>query len=471
MLEPMSAGAGPDPASVPEGKPLSRRRKLAALAGALRFERELQRSERLDREQAGALRQSRLDELVADIRSRSPWWQARLPEGPARLEEMPVMGKQELAESFDEMVTLPGLEREPLLEHLRRCDGDAVLPGGIRVMATSGSSGVPGLFAYDEIAWRALLAQTVRATSWVGLKPSLPRKRLAAIAAANPAHMTRRISECLDIGMHRVLRLGVIEPIERIVPALQEFQPDLVVTFPSLLPQLADAAAAGELRISPFAVQTISEPLTPAMRSLCEEAFGQRPYDYFGSTEGLFASECDERDGMHLYEDCTIVEAVDSEGRPVPDGEPAARILVTNLFNRVMPLIRVEISDSVTVAAGECACGRTLRRLQSVDGRDNDTLTLAGARVHPQRFGLLGRDEQVRGYQVVQEGDGVRLRIVLAPGADAPTALPRLADAIRAELAAAGVPDPRVEADAVPELERASAGKIKQVIAAPPIAP
>ncbi len=376
------------------------------------------------------------------------------------------MPKEEFAASFDEMVTVPGLEREPLLEHLRHADGDEVLPGGIRVMATSGSSGLPGLFAYDEHAWTPLLAQAMRATGWAGLVPGLKRRRLAAISAANPAHMTRRISESLDIGLHHLLRLGVTEPLERTIGALQEFQPDVLVTYPSLLPALVDAVDDGRLRISPFAVQTISEPLTPATRALCERAFGHRPYDYFGSTEGLFASECEVRDGIHLFEDCTIVEAVDADGRPLPDGEPAAKLLVTNLFNRVMPLFRVELSDSVTVATEPCPCGRTLRRLRSLDGRDNDTLTIAGIRVHPQRFGPLGRDAEIRTYQVVQQGNAVLLRLVLEGGAaDAEATLARIRAEIEGELAACGIERPEVRTEAVGALERSPAGKIKQVLA------
>jgi phenylacetate-CoA ligase len=427
----------------------------------------MQRNERESREALQARQQLLLAELIADVRSRSAWWRQRIPDGPVELEQLAPISKEELTGGFDQMVTVEGLERSGLLEHLREAEGDTLLPGGIRVMATSGSSGVPGLFAYDPLAWRALLAQTVRATSWVGLKPSLPRRRLAAISASNPAHMTRRISECLDVGLHRVLRLGVTEPVERVIAALQEFQPDFLVTYPSLIGPLADAAEAGELRISPRAVQTISEPLTEGTRAQCERAFGQRPFDYFGSTEGLFGSECEQRDGMHLYEDCTIVEAVDGDGRPVADGEPATKLLVTNLFNRVLPLIRVELSDSVTIAAGPCACGRTLRRLQSLDGRANDVLELAGARVHPQHFGALGRDEQVRAYQVVQEGDGVRLRLVLASGIDAAATLARIEAEIGGKLAAAGVAEPRVRAEAVASLERSPGGKIKQVIAAP----
>ena len=333
-------------------------------------------------------------------------------------------------------------------------------------MATSGSSGMPSLFVYDRGAWTAQMAQTVRSSEWSGIKPSIPRRRIATISGSNPAHMTRRMSESLDIGMHRLLRFGVTDPLEEIIAGLDRFKPDLLVLYPSLLPPLADAIAAGRLEIAPGAIQTTSEPLTPALRELCERSFGHRPYDFFGCTEGLFATECERRDGMHLYEDCTIVEVVDNDHNPVPNGEPGSKLLLTNLHNRVQPLIRLELSDSVTIADEPCACGRTLRRLRTIDGRSNDVLELGGVSVHPQRFGLLGRDPAVRGFQVIQRGDGVRIRLVLEDAA--PDTAERLAGEVRAELTRAGLRDPRVEAETVAAIERAPSGKVQQIVAERP---
>ena len=78
-------------------------------------------------------------------------------------------------------------------------------------------------------------------------------------------------------------------------------------------------------------------------------AFEVRPFDLYGCTEGLFGSECEYHQGIHLFEDTTLVENVDADGRPVPAGQPGARLLLTNLHNLVQPLIRVEVTDMVTL--------------------------------------------------------------------------------------------------------------------------
>ena len=87
------------------------------------------------------------------------------------------------------------------------------------------------------------------------------------------------------------------------------------------------------------------------MRARLEEAFGVRPYNFYATTEGLYGHECPEG-SMHLFDDMCIVENVDEEDRPVPAGEVGARLLVTNLFNHALPLIRFEVSDLVAARAG-----------------------------------------------------------------------------------------------------------------------
>ena len=176
---------------------------------------------------------------------------------------------------------------------------------------------------------------------------------------------------------------------------------------------LADEQRAGRLRIAPPLITSSSELLTPGMARRVHEAFGVRAFDFYSTTEGLWAAQCPEHDGFHLFDELAIVENVDEDDRPVPDGEPGARVLLTNLFNPVQPLIRCEITDVVTVDPEPCPCGRTLRRVSAVHGRGDDVLRLGGVTVHPLQFAALTTDPDIREFQVVQHGDRLRLRVVL----------------------------------------------------------
>jgi hypothetical protein len=128
-----------------------------------------------------------------------------------------------------------------------------------------------------------------------------------------------------------------------------------------------------------------------------QDAFKVRPFDVYGSTEGLFGSECQHHQGIHLFEDTTLVENVDGGGQPVPAGQPGSRLLVTNLYNLVQPLLRLEVTDLVTLDPDPCPCGRPLVRAAAIHGRSDDILSLparGGGRVavHPLHFALLTRD-------------------------------------------------------------------------------
>ena len=103
--------------------------------------------------------------------------------------------------------------------------------------------------------------------------------------------------------------------------------------------------------------------------------------------------------------------------------EHGAKILVTNLYNRVQPIIRFEVSDLIAVDDAPCPCGRSLQRIVALDGRSDDILELPGptgtVRVHPIHLrSALGADPAVLQYQVIHEPTGIDVQLVLA--ADAP---------------------------------------------------
>jgi phenylacetate-coenzyme A ligase PaaK-like adenylate-forming protein len=281
--------------------------------------------------------------------------------------------------------------------------------------------------------------------------------------------MSRRGSAMLSIGLHRMLALPVTTPVPRMVAALNAFGPDCLHAYPSMAVLLADEKRAGRLRAAPAVITTSSELCSPEMADAIEDAFGVRPLDLYASTEGLWGAACGEGGGHHLFEDLTIAENVDEEGRPVADGERGARVLVTNLSNLVQPLIRFEVSDIVTIDPEPCPCGRTLRRMRSVEGRADAVLRLPGAAggrvpVHPLQFGVITADRGVREFQVRQRGDGVRVLVVAREGEPPDALAERLRGRVGERLAALGVRDPRVEVEPCAALERPPAGKLQLVV-------
>jgi phenylacetate-CoA ligase len=460
------------------------RRRLADTAAALRLARTQTSHEQGPRVQLASHQQQRLDTVVRHAASHSPYYRrwfdqtGALGDGPVQLQRLPVLDKSLLMEHFDELVCDPRLRRDQLLAWVGQLTGDRLYLDRYRVMVTSGSSGRPGLFVYDPVGWRSTCAQQLRISSWAGLRPSLPRQRLAALGGAAPSHVSRQVAATLAVGLHRVLSLPVTLPLAQLVQALNQFQPTYLHVYPSVAMWLADEQQAGRLQLSPQMLVTIAELRTPEMTQRLTDAFGVRPFNAYGCTEGLWGSECEHHQGIHLFEDTTLVENVDADGQPVPAGEPGARLLVTNLSNMVQPLLRLEVTDLVTLDPDPCPCGRVLVRASAIHGRSDDVLSLPtrdGGRVavHPLQFALLTRDPQVREFQVVQDGPVLRIRIVpshAAIASDDPLET-RLGQAVAQQLLALGVQDPQVTVERCQQVPRGAGGKLKLVIADPATRP
>lgn len=444
-------------------------KRFADVTGAMRAARASAERERWSPAALEAHRTERLSELARRATEGSPFWRDRLSgalraDGSLDLSAVPPLTKSEMMEHWDDAVTDRRLRRDEVLDHLDGLDHDAMWLGEYRAMTTSGSSGLKGLFVYDRPAWRGLLMQFFRYNAFVGVGPRLPRRlRVGAVGGTAPTHMSQRLAATAGIGINRVMPLSVTSPVVDLVAALNSFQPDHFHSYPSVAAVLADEQIAGRLRIAPKTISTSSELRTAETAEKIAQAFGVRPYDLFGTTEGLWGCECEERCGMHLFDDMCIVENVDEDGHPVPAGEVGARLLVTNLFNRTQPLIRFEVTDLVAVEPEPCPCGRSLMRVRSLEGRAEEVLRLGGVTVHPLEFALVTADPDVREFQVVQRGDGLRLRVALRAGADG--APERLRARLGARLEELGVSRPAVEVETVEALERSASGKLQMVVA------
>lgn len=448
---------------------MSRLSRIVEFAGAMRATTAARERERWSRSRMLAHHSAAVDALVRDVVARSPFYRARyeglIGSGPVELAALPTLDKATLMANLDDALCDERLRGRDLRSHL--LDEEPLL-GEHRVMASSGSTGTPSLYVYSRADWRGVLALALRYNELVGIRPRMPRWRMAAIGAPSLASMTQKIAQSADFGVHRMLRLAVTDPVAVLVEKLNAFRPDAINAYASIAGLLADEQAAGRLRIAPRLISTSSELLTDATTERIERAFGVRPFNLYGTTEGLWGVDCEHHAGIHLFEDWCIVESVDADGRPVADGEPGERLLVTNLFNRTLPMIRFEISDVVTIDRTPCPCGRTLPRLRAVQGRLDDMLRLPArgghtVPIHPTQFSRVAADPGVREFQVVQRAETVVLRLALREHAP-PDTPQRVAQAVRERLSALGVERCAVATEVTDALQRTPAGKLRLVV-------
>ena len=131
-----------------------------------------------------------------------------------------------------------------------------------------------------------------------------------------------------------------------------------------------------------------AEPHTDEQRRKIERILGVKAYNSFGMTEmngpGV-AFECTEQNGMHLWEDCYLVEIINPEtGEPVPDGE-IGELVLTTLDREMMPLIRYRTRDLTRILPGTCPCGRTHLRIDRIKGRSDDMFIIKGVNIFPMQ--------------------------------------------------------------------------------------
>jgi phenylacetate-CoA ligase len=416
---------------------------------------------------------------------------------PARFEladlpSLPTMTKAEMMAGLDHLLTDPRLSRAALERHIKRLAHDRDVrpdpPQGSRglghaqaslagltgatpllgeyvVLASGGSSGERGVFAYgsDAIVDYTLGLTRAGLARLLALGPPPPGGvPMAMVAAASPIHATRALPELFSGELLAVTSIPVTLPLPEIVERLNRAQPMLLQGYPSVLSLLATERAAGRLRIAPLAVTGSSEQFLPDARARAAAAFGVGVVDQFGSTEGVVGASAEDDPIIVLASDLAIVELVDACGRPVPPGTPSAKALVTNLMNPLQPLIRYELPDRF-LRQPDAADHGHLR--VTVEGRADDLLRYGDAMVHPLvlRSVMVDTPEVVE-YQVIQTRRGAHVRVVAPGGVDQAGLAARLA----AALGGAGVRDAEVTVEPVAAVPRhPDTGKSKRFLTRP----
>jgi phenylacetate-CoA ligase len=276
------------------------------------------------------------------------------------------------------------------------------------------------------------------------------------------------------------LRIARITKISRSLPGEEQIEmlvrarPQVVVGPPTCLEIVGDGLLRrGAPPIRPQLVATRGEVLQERVRAKLERAFECRVADYYNCEEvGNIAWECPEDPAkLHVNTDACVVHVVDEAGRELPP-DAEGDVVVTNLFNRTMPLIRYNLGDRARLLAppgGSCRCGYRGSSMSRVAGRADDFLWLPrGERVSPRTvdslIGLAAQSEAdktvyyTRGFLTVQDAD-YRVHVRIVPRSGAPE---DLADQVLAALQELS-PDLDVTVQVVTDLPPDPSGKSRTV--------
>lgn len=338
---------------------------------------------------------------------------------------------------------------------------------------TTGGSTGKAITIYKSaraMAWE--LAATWRGYSWAGVSIGDRQGRLWGVPFTKGQKFR---AKTIDLIAHRK-RCSAFsfdeESLKRYTRALEKFAPDYLYGYVSMIDEYAGYfhrhAAAPPFRVR--SIITTSEVLTEVHRKRIQETFSARVYNEYGCGEvGSIAHEC--REGsMHIMAENMMIEIVDGERvcRPGEFGE----IVVTELNNAAMPLIRYRTGDLGSIDPRRCNCGSTLPVLSDVVGRAYDTLrNPAGKLFHGEFFMYIFEEAEkrrmgVKAFQVVQETPS-SLLIRIVPGrAYSPSSEDFITARIRRDF------DPHIEVrfERVDHIERLPSGKMRLIVGYRPIA-
>ncbi|MFZ6030659.1 MAG: phenylacetate--CoA ligase family protein [Chloroflexota bacterium] len=430
-----------------------------------------------------ARQRERLNELVSFARAHSRFYAEKyrgLPETITDVRQLPPVTKPELMEHFDEVITDPAVRKADVQKHIADL-GNLGKPflGKYMVWTTSGTTGTPGIFLEDK-NWEAVISavNVLRiGGEWYNgdvIKGMMKAGGNSASVFAGNGHffgvtMLERQRQSNRSRAKRIQLIPVTLPISEIVQRLNALQPAMFAGYASALGLLAQEQLEGRLNIHPSIVISSAEPLSDENRALIQQAFGVPPRNNYGCSEGgVMGYEC-KQGHMHLNADWVLFEPVDAAHQPIPAGQLSDRTLITNLANRVMPIIRYELGDRVSLSPEACSCGITLP-VVNVEGRTDEVLrfTAAGGQVIPvlplALWSVLKETPGVLRFQAIQTApDLLKIRLEAKRAEeDAPTWERVYANA-RAYFASQGLGNVTITRAPEPPMRDPKSGKFRNV--------
>lgn len=338
----------------------------------------LKRNEKKSYAQIQKLQQKKLREILKFAYEHSPYYRQKFIEASitdeniqtVKLSEIPIIDKSELLEHFSEIVTVMGLTQEGM----RRFDAEEAMNrkpymGKYHVVHSSGSTGKPGYFVYDNVAWNSMLLGIIRGALWNMTMPQILKllvrgPRIVYLAATDGRYGgAMAVGDGIE-GLHaHQLHLDIKTPLHEWVAQIKRFKPNMIIGYPSAIKILAELVEQGDVELQIIRVISCGEPLGSSLRNYLETVFQAQVVNFYGASESLaLGVELNHQEGMVLFDDMNVIEMIDG------------KMYLTSLYNFIQPLIRYHISDQLTLEMPEDNSHSPFTRATGLLGRNEDIL-------------------------------------------------------------------------------------------------
>ncbi len=359
--------------------------------------RSLERTQWLE---PGALRElqaERLRSFLARAGSSVPYYRERFRQlgfDPAALR------------SVSDIRELPLLTKADIRTHAESLRSDVA--GPLRKYSTGGSSGEPLVFQVGMARVSHDVAAKWRATRWWGVDIGDPE----TVLWGSPIELGAQ--DRVRLWRDRMLRSQLLPAFEMsdakmdgFIDRIRRQRPRMLFGYPSALALVAKHAESRGVSMADLGCRVAfatGERLFDTQRALISRVFGCPVANGYGARDAGFVAHQCPAGGMHVCAEDIVVELLDGQGVPVPDGEPG-EIVVTHLATEDFPFIRYRTGDIAVADPGRCSCGRGLPLLREIQGRSNDFVVAAdGTVMQGAALTYVLRDlPGVEAFKIVQE--------------------------------------------------------------------
>ncbi len=344
------------------------------LLGLYRFKKQA----KLSPKQMHALQDKKLRQMLHYVWDHSVYYKRTFQAAgitEAQLDELPLscfptIDKQSFLEHFDELVVPPDLRQRGLREFdAAESSKQKLYKDKYHVVHSSGSTGRPGYFVYDEHAWNTMLLGIIRAALWNMSMPQIlsllaKRPRIIYIAATDGRYGgAMAVGDGIDGVGASQMYLDIKTPLNEWIRQIKEFKPNIIIGYPSAVKILAELVENGNADVDVVRVISCGEPLGASLRMYLEEIFKTEVVNFYGSSESLaIGVEMNQKEGMLLFDDMNFIEV------------ESGVMYLTCLYNFAQPLIRYRLSDSLTLKAAEAGSHWPFTRAMGLLGRSEDIL-------------------------------------------------------------------------------------------------
>ena len=320
--------------------------------------------EKIERHQA-----KQLKKFARNVLTKSDYYKPFIKNGELEMTDLPMISKTEFMSFFNEINTKGILIEEALhvaIEAEKSRDFKSEI-NGITVGLSTGTSGKRAVFlaSEDERAiWVALVMSRV-------IKPKFfKQQKIAFFLRANS-----NLYSSVESSLFEFKYFDIFKPMSELLQELNEYQPDILASQPSILIDIAEAQKKQIISIQPIQIISFAEVLHESDKIELKKVFDSKLSEVYQCTEGFLGVSC-AYGTMHLNEDFIHFdkEWIDDK---------LFYPIITDFSRHTQPVVKYKLNDILQIKKDPCPCGSKFIALEKIIGRDDDVLIFSGKKIYP----------------------------------------------------------------------------------------